>query len=55
MVVLMLGYMIIYYIKRYWREEETVGELSTISEDVVSVGGKKISRTLKLIIFTKLD
>jgi len=48
MVVVMLAYMIIHYIKRYWEKidstmEEGVRELSTISADVFRVGGKKIS------------
>ncbi len=48
MLIVMLGYMIIHYVKRYWKEidftiEEGVRELSTISADVVRVADKEIS------------
>jgi len=48
MVIVMLAYMILHYLRRYWREidftiEEGVRELSTISADVVRVAGKEIS------------
>jgi len=52
MVVVMLGYTIIHYIKSYWKEidctiEEGIKELSTINSNIIRIGTKEITMVPK--------